>query len=90
MIIALGSEFTAAGLLMQRWFPGVPVCVFCLLFAALLFGINATSSRMFAETEFWYSFIKVIAVIAMVGVAAGESKDPAPASRGPCALRSCA
>lgn len=33
--IALGGEFTAAGLLMQRWFPGVPVWVFCLLFAVL-------------------------------------------------------
>jgi len=35
--VALGSEFTAAGILMQRWFPGVPVWVWCLVFATVLF-----------------------------------------------------
>lgn len=65
-VVALGSEFTAAGILMQRWFPGVEVWVWCLVFAAALFAINAISARVFGETEFWFSLIKVAAIIALI------------------------
>ncbi|MGO1859022.1 amino acid permease [Ancrocorticia populi] len=64
--VALGSEFTASGILMQRWFPSVPVWVWCLVFAAVLFTVNAISSRVFGETEFWLSLIKVVAVLALI------------------------
>ncbi|MGN5994312.1 amino acid permease [Corynebacterium striatum] len=40
-VAALGSELTASGLLMQRWFPQVDVWVWSLVFAAVSFGINA-------------------------------------------------
>ncbi|WP_437127388.1 amino acid permease [Microbacterium algihabitans] len=65
-VVALGSEFTAAGILMQRWFPGVPVWVWCLVFAGVLFGLNAISARVFGETEFWFSLIKVVAIVALI------------------------
>lgn len=64
--VALGSEFTAAGILMQRWFPGVQVWVWCLIFAAGLFTINAISARVFGELEFWFSLIKVVAIVALI------------------------
>ncbi|GAA3707209.1 S-methylmethionine permease [Zhihengliuella alba] len=64
--VALGSEFTAAGLLMQRWFPGVDVWVWCLVFAGLLFGLNAVSSKFFGEAEFWFALVKVAAVIGLI------------------------
>ncbi|WP_431229906.1 amino acid permease [Paenarthrobacter nicotinovorans] len=64
--VAIGSEFTASGLLMQRWFPGVEVWVWCLVFAAMLFGFNALSSKFFGESEFWFSIIKVGAIIALI------------------------
>lgn len=65
-VVALGSEFTASGILMQRWFPGVAVWVWCLIFAAVLFSINAISARVFGETEFWFSLIKVVAIVALI------------------------
>ncbi len=65
-VVALGSEFTAAGILMQRWFPAVPVWVWCLVFAAVLFTINAISARVFGETEFWFSLIKVLAIVVLI------------------------
>lgn len=65
-VVALGSEFTAAGILMQRWFPGVPVWVWCLLFAGILFTMNAISARVFGEAEFWFSLIKVVAIVALI------------------------
>ncbi|MCT9869605.1 amino acid permease [Paenarthrobacter aurescens] len=64
--VAIGSEFTASGLLMQRWFPEVEVWVWCLVFAAILFGFNAVSSKFFGESEFWFSIIKVGAIIALI------------------------
>lgn len=65
-VVALGSEFTAAGILMQRWFPQVDVWIWCLVFAAILFSINAISARVFGETEFWFSLIKVTAILVLI------------------------
>jgi S-methylmethionine transporter len=64
--VAIGSEFTASGLLMQRWFPGVDVWVWCLVFAAVLFSFNAVSARFFGESEFWFAIIKVGAIIGLI------------------------
>lgn len=65
-VVALGSEFTASGILMQRWFPDVPVWLWCLIFAALLFTLNAISARVFGETEFWFSLVKVAAILVLI------------------------
>jgi S-methylmethionine transporter len=65
-VVALGSEFTASGILMQRWFPTVDVWVWCLVFAGILFTLNAISARVFGETEFWFALIKVVAILALM------------------------
>ncbi|SEQ95103.1 S-methylmethionine transporter [Arthrobacter sp. OV608] len=64
--VAIGSEFTASGLLMQRWFPDVDVWVWCLVFAAVLFGFNAVSAKFFGESEFWFAIVKVAAIIGLI------------------------
>lgn len=69
--IALGSEFTAAGLIMQHWFPHVSTWIWSLLFMLLIFGINAFSVKWFAETEFWFSSVKVAAIVAFILLGAG-------------------
>nr|WP_307413138.1 amino acid permease [Neobacillus ginsengisoli] len=58
-----GVEFTAAGILMKRWFPDVSVWIWCAVFIALLFFLNALTTKGFAEAEYWFAGIKVIAVI---------------------------
>ncbi|WP_235039911.1 amino acid permease [Vreelandella profundi] len=68
--VALGSEFTAAAVFMGRWFPDIPGWYWSGLFAAIVFGVNAFTSRFFAESEFWLSLIKVIAVVVFVLVGA--------------------
>ncbi|MFL6562411.1 MAG: amino acid permease, partial [Bacillus sp. (in: firmicutes)] len=52
--------------LMQRWFPGSPIWVWCAIFAVVLFSLNALSARAFGETEFWFSSIKIFAIIAFI------------------------
>ncbi|AOA58876.1 amino acid permease [Acinetobacter larvae] len=62
----LGTEFTAAALLMQEWFPQVSVWLWTLIFAATVFILNISSTRLFAESEFWLSLVKVLTVIAFI------------------------
>lgn len=64
--IALGSEFTAAGLIMQEWFPHTPVWIWSAIFIILIFLSNAYSVKVFAESEFWFSAIKVFSIVAFI------------------------
>ncbi|WP_261301556.1 amino acid permease [Paenibacillus andongensis] len=65
-VVTVGSEFTAAGLLMQRWFPHVSVWIFSAIFAVMLFVLNAVTAKFFAESEFWISGFKVIVIIVFI------------------------
>lgn len=64
--VALGSEFTAAGLLMQRWFPSISVWIWSALFATLVLALNAWTVKFFAESEFWFASIKVFAIVIFI------------------------
>lgn len=66
-----GVEFTAAGILMKRWFPHVSVWIWCAVFILLLFALNALTTRGFAEAEYWFSGIKVVAVIFFIIIGLG-------------------
>lgn len=87
--VALGSSFTAAGFCMQYWFPQVPVWIWCVVFCAVIFGLNIISTRFFAEGEFWFSLVKVITIIAFIilggaaifGIIPMQDGSPAPGLR---------
>lgn len=64
--IALGSEFTASGLIMQKWFPNIATWKWSLFFIILIFLLNAISVKWFAKAEFWFSSIKVFTVIIFI------------------------
>ena len=64
--VALASEFTAAGLLMQRWFPHSPAWVWSAAFIVVVFLLNILSVRLYGESEFWFASIKVFAIIAFI------------------------
>lgn len=69
--VTVALEFLAAGQLMQRWFPDSPVWMWCALFATLLFLLNALSAKAFGEAEFWFSSIKVAAIIMFIVLGGG-------------------
>jgi arginine/ornithine permease len=62
----VGLEFTAAGMLMTRWFPDVPIWYWSALFVAVLFSLNALATRAFGEAEYWFSGIKVAAILGFI------------------------
>ncbi len=109
--ITVAFELVAVQFIMKFWFPDIPGVYWSAIFLAIIFGINALTVKGFGESEFFFSLVKVLAIIAfiiigiwmivkimltpgaeafanwsigdapfqgteMVGVAAGESKDP--------------
>ncbi|QCJ40629.1 amino acid permease [Bacillus sp. S3] len=64
--VTVALELLSAGQLMQRWFPDSPVWIWCAIFAVVLFSLNALSARAFGETEFWFSSIKIFAILAFI------------------------
>ncbi|MGG1660239.1 amino acid permease [Brevibacillus sp. NRS-1366] len=84
--VTVALELLSSGLLMQRWFPDSPVWMWCAIFGGVLFLLNALSARAFGESEFWFSSIKVSAIIlfiilggaAMFGLIDLKNGQPAP------------
>lgn len=64
----LGTEFTAAALLMQEWFPDISIWIWTLIFAGAVLVSNLTSTRFFAESEFWLSMVKVATVVLFIAL----------------------
>lgn len=64
--IALGSEFTAAGIIMKEWFPHVSTWYWSLALIILILLSNIFTVRIFAESEFWFAAVKVLAIVAFI------------------------
>ncbi|MDX3905720.1 MAG: amino acid permease [Pigmentiphaga sp.] len=60
------AELSAVGIYVQYWWPGVPTWVSALAFFVLINGINLLQVKLFGEMEFWFSIIKVAAIISMI------------------------
>nr|WP_232512768.1 amino acid permease [Actinopolyspora erythraea] len=60
------AEITAAGIYVGKWFPEFPQWITALLALLVLLGVNLLSVRLFGELEFWFSVIKVLAIISFL------------------------
>ncbi|GAA2388331.1 amino acid permease [Streptomyces glaucosporus] len=65
------AELTAAAIYVNFWFPEIPQWVSALTFLVVLFGVNLISVKIFGEVEFWFSMIKVTAIIGMIVIGLG-------------------
>ncbi|GAA4512543.1 amino acid permease [Sphingobacterium thermophilum] len=65
-ILVSMAELTAIGVYIQFWWPDIPLWVSSLFFFIVINAINLTSVKVYGETEFWFSIIKVSAIIAMI------------------------
>lgn len=65
------AEITVAGVYIQRWWPGIPQWVTALVVLLILFGANLISVKIFGEAEFWFSMIKVTAILGMIIIGVG-------------------
>jgi amino acid transporter, AAT family len=65
------AELTAAAIYINFWFPAVPQWATALVFLVVLFGVNLISVKLFGELEFWFSMVKVTALIGMIVIGLG-------------------
>ncbi|CAM5601882.1 hypothetical protein STENM36S_01390 [Streptomyces tendae] len=65
------AELTAAAIYIHYWFPDIPQWVSALVFLVLLFVANLISVKLFGEIEFWFSMVKVTAIIGMIVIGIG-------------------
>ncbi|RKS85039.1 D-serine/D-alanine/glycine:proton symporter (AAT family) [Orbus hercynius] len=50
----------------QHWFPTLQAWIPMLICIAVLLSLNLLTVKMFGETEFWFSMIKIIAIVALI------------------------
>jgi len=65
-ILVSMAELSALGIYVQYWFPEVPTWVSALAFFMLVNALSLLNVRAFGELEFWFSIIKVAAVVGMI------------------------
>ena len=70
-IIAIGAEVTAVAIYFSIWFPAVPQWIWVVGVSVGLIAINAMQVGNFAEFEYWFAIIKVIAIVAFILVGLG-------------------
>ncbi|GLY50953.1 L-asparagine permease [Lentzea sp. NBRC 102530] len=57
------AEITAIAIYMHKWFPDLPQWITALVALVVLVAINMLSVKLFGELEFWFSVIKVTAIV---------------------------
>ncbi len=65
-VLVIGTEVTAIALYMQYWFPNTPAWWWITLFSSLLILANALSVHVFGTLEYWFSTIKVSAIVVFI------------------------
>ncbi|MDC5224773.1 amino acid permease [Acinetobacter baumannii] len=64
--ITVAFELVAVQFIMKFWFPDIPGFYWSALFLVIIFMINAMTVKGFGESEFWFSMVKVIAIVAFI------------------------
>jgi len=64
--IVTPNNLNAAGLVIRYWTQEVNTAIWMVIFMACIFVINMLGVRVFGELEFWFSSIKVIALIGLM------------------------
>ncbi|MDH6577128.1 amino acid permease [Kitasatospora sp. MAP5-34] len=65
------AETTAAAVYVKYWAPGIPQWLSALVFLVILYAANLISVKLFGEIEFWFSMVKVTAILGMILIGIG-------------------
>ncbi|SEA17072.1 amino acid permease [Variovorax sp. YR216] len=70
VVLAVGTEVTAVGVYMAYWFPSVPQWIWVVVFSLALVVVNAMSVKSFGFVEYWFSMIKIAAIVGFILIGA--------------------
>ncbi|GAB3389271.1 amino acid permease [Amycolatopsis echigonensis] len=65
------AEITAVAIYVHKWLPDVPQWITALVALGVLMAVNLLSVKLFGELEFWFSVVKVLAIIVFLVTAVG-------------------
>ncbi|KAM0713426.1 hypothetical protein Q7P37_010388 [Cladosporium fusiforme] len=65
-VMALPTNLTASGLIVQYWAPNLNVAIWITVFAVIVIAINGMSVSKFGETEFLLGCLKVLILIVLI------------------------
>lgn len=65
-ILVAMTELTAVAKYIHYWWPHIPAWASVLFFFAVITTINLFNVKIYGESEFWLSMIKVVAVVSMI------------------------
>src|ERR1700753_3242124 len=66
IVLAVGTEVTAIALYMKFWFPAVPGWLWIAAFSCALITVNAFSVSTFGTVEYWFSLLKISAIVVFI------------------------
>ncbi|WAJ42832.1 amino acid permease [Mycobacterium sp. Aquia_216] len=69
-VVVVAVEAVAGGRILRLWLPAIPLWLLSLVLMLALTATNLMSARMFGEFEYWFSSIKVIAIVVFLGLGA--------------------
>jgi GABA permease len=69
-VVTVPVEAIAGANILHAWMPSLPLLGLGLALMAVMTGVNLMSARSYGEFEFWFSSIKVAAIITFIALAA--------------------
>jgi AAT family amino acid transporter len=66
IVMGVGTEVTAIADYMRFWFTGIPPWIWIVLFSGVLIGVNAWSVKTFGSVEYWFSTVKILAIVGFI------------------------
>lgn len=66
IIAGTAAELNALGRYIQFWWPGAPIWLSASVAVLILLVVNIVGVKFYGESEFWFSVVKVTAIIAMI------------------------
>jgi lysine-specific permease len=64
--ITVAVDLSAGAFIMHAWFPGVSFFLWALIFFLGIFILNFASVGFYGESQYWFSAIKVVAVVLFI------------------------
>ncbi|HEY5855896.1 MAG TPA: amino acid permease [Aldersonia sp.] len=79
VVIVVAAEATGAAAITAAALPGIPQWAAALFYMVMLTGVNLIGVRQFGEVEFWFAALKIIAIVAFLGIGAAMIAGWVPA-----------
>ncbi len=67
-VVVVAIEAIAGAVIIAQWIAA-PIWLIGVVLLAILTGVNLLSTRSYGEFEFWFSLMKVVAIIAFIAIA---------------------